>query len=435
MKKSLIALAALAATSAFAQSSVTISGFANGSYDMFSIGNANATRGAANKSENRVSDNGTRIIFGMNEDLGGGLRAVAQLDLRPVLDAGGRLHAVCGTPAVAAQTAIANTSTNTTTAVAAQTAASAAVCSPAVNPLNGGNSHIGLSSATLGTIRLGRQDLHYVENGNFAPAANSTIQSHAGLLVTAAIGSSVGRATRTSNLVWYTSPTIQGFTGTVGISTMGSATSGNPEVENDLASGQRKGGTEYFRLGYTNGPLTAVYSQISEKSDYIGTPAIGLTGNNAIYAANAATPDRKGNMITAKYDFGVARVGLALANNESRAYAAGVAGDVSKRSNTQVGVAVPMGANTFALTYTKVGSVKVNGTESANTGATAIALAYSHDLSKRTQLFVGMNRIKNQASGTHSMFYNADNAVGSLGSTALGGETHKATSIGLRHAF
>ena len=72
MKKTLIAMAALVATSAFAQSSVTISGFLHGSYDSFSVKNSGATR-TGNKSENRVSDNSSRIVFNMVEDLGGGL--------------------------------------------------------------------------------------------------------------------------------------------------------------------------------------------------------------------------------------------------------------------------------------------------------------------------------------------------------------------------
>src|SRR5450759_293141 len=35
-----------------------------------------------NTRENRVSDNSSRIIFGIREDLGNGLAAVAQLDMR-----------------------------------------------------------------------------------------------------------------------------------------------------------------------------------------------------------------------------------------------------------------------------------------------------------------------------------------------------------------
>ena len=114
---------------------------------------------------------------------------------------------------------------------------------------------------------------------------------------------------------------------------------------------------------------------------------------------------------------------------------AGAAGTVSKRTNTQFGVGVPMGASNFALTYTKVGNVSEGGTEQANTGASSVALAYSYDLSKRTQLFAGMQTITNKSSAKHGLFYNAENAVGGLGSGANAGEKHSVTSFGMRHSF
>jgi len=436
MKKTLVALAAIAATSAFAQSTVTISGFGNLSYDLFSISQGKAaTARTSNTSEDRVTDNSGRIIFSSNEDLGGGMRAFWQVDLRPLMDGAVRINALCATPAtpaVAAQTAGA-----TTVAQTAAAAVAAGACNPGVSPLAGGNSHMGLSGS-LGAVRLGRQDIHYTEGGNFAPVSNPTIHSHAGLLVTAAHGAAVGRTTRTSNLIWYTTPTMNGFTGTLGYSTMGAAASGTTEVENDLTSAQRKGSTQYARLGYTEGPLTAVVSWINEKSDYTGTATVassGLTGAAAAFGAANAVPDRSGSIVSFKYDLGVAKLGVAVANNTSQAYSAGNLGAISKRSNTQFGLGVPMGASNVAVTYTKVGNVSADGVEAANTGATSVALAYSYDLSKRTQLFAGMQQINNKSAGAHSLFYNGDNAVGSSGASAVAGEKHSVTSFGIRHSF
>ena len=430
MKKSLVALAALSVISgtAIAQSSVSISGFVNGSIDMFSISNSPLrTSLGFNTKENRVVDNSSRIIFNIIEDLGGGMKALAQVDIRPLIDASARLNASCVLPAVAAQAAAGT--------VVAQTAASAVSCQTP-SPLAGGNSHIGLSGAA-GTLRLGRQDIHYVEGGNFAPAGSATIQSHAGLLVTAAAGAAVGRASRSANLVWYTTPTINNLTGIFGVSTGSTSGSGNVDVENDLASGQRSGGTTYFRLGYAAGPITAAVSSINEKSDYIGTPSnatiAGAAG--ALVAAAAAQADRKGTIISAKYNFGAVKLGIASAQNSSNAYSAGVMGAASKRSNMQYGVGVPMGPTNLAITYTTVGSVKVNGVESVNTGGTALALAVSYDLSKRTQFVTGYQMLTNKASAAHSLFYNADNVVGSIGSGAQAGEKHTVLSLGLRHNF
>jgi len=440
MKKTLVALAALAATSAFAQSSVTISGFGNLSYDLFSVsqGKAAAAR-TGNKSEDRVTDNSGRIIFSSNEDLGGGMNAIWQVDLRPLQDGSVRLNALCATPATPAVVAQVASTGGAVAAQPAVAAVAAGVCNPGVSPLAGGNSHIGLSSS-MGAIRLGRQDIHYTEGGNFAPVSQPTIHGHNGFLV-AANGVSVGRTTRTSNLIWYTSPTMNGVTATVGYSTSGTSASGTVEVENDMASAQRKGSTQYARLGYAQGPITAVVSYINEKADYVGvagtTAASGLTdgGAAAVFAAANGQADRSGTIVSFKYDLGVAKLGVAVANNNSKAMSAGVAGAASKRTNTQYGIGIPMGASNFAITQTKVGTLKTSGADVANSGATAVGLVYSYDLSKRTQLFAGMTTITNQSAATQGLFYNSDNAVGSAGSGAIAGEKHSVTSFGLRHSF
>ena len=430
MKKTLVALAAIAATSAFAQSTVTISGFANLSYDLFSVAQGKAASArTSNKSEDRVTDNSSRIIFASNEDLGGGMRAFWQADLRPLHDATVRATATC---AIAATPAVTAAGVVTTTAAIA--AVPASVCAPGLNPLSGGNSHIGLSGS-LGSIRMGRQDVHYTEGGNFTPASTPTIHSHAGLLVTAAASNgAVGRTSRLANLIWYTSPTMNGFAGTLGYSTNGASTSGWGDPENDMASAQRKGSTQYARLGYTQGPVTAVVSYINEKSDHIGTPQDATSGA-AVLSAMGAVPDRSGSIVSVKYDLGMVKLGAAVANNNSTAMDKGVAGVVSKRSNTQFGLGIPLGASNVAVTYTKVGNVSANGVEAVNTGASAVALAYSYDLSKRTQLFAGMQTLNNKSAATHILFYNAENAVGGQGSGANAGEKHSVTSFGMRHSF
>ena len=405
MKKSLIALAALAATGAsFAQSSVTISGFFNGSYDAMSISGRTS---ASNKSENRVSDNASRILFNVVEDLGGGMSALGQFDLRIPLDQQPRLNALCGT------------TTATTCAVP--------------NPVPSGNQHVGLSSTAWGAVRLGRQDIHFTENGNFNPVSLPTLHNAAGVLVTAAAGQAVGRTTRSANLIWWTSPVMNGLGATVGYSTNSYATSGYQDGENDLASSQRKGATTYFRLGYTAGKLNLALSNINEKSDWIGSAATasGVSGLAASQTAQGAVADRKGTIVSAKYDFGVVKAGVAYAQNESTAMAAGAAGATTKRKNTQFGLGLPVNpVSDLALTYTKIGDA---GT--ANAGGTHTTLAYSYNLSKRTQLVAAYTSLKNETAGAHSLFYNADNVIGSIGSTAAAGEKHTVTSVGVRHSF
>jgi len=414
MKKSVVALAAMAVVGG-ASAQVTISGYFGGSVDAFSISNANAAR-TGNSSETRVTDNSSRLIFNVTEDLGGGMKALGQFDLRIPLDATQRGSHVCAPNAGA---------TPTNTCVAPY-------------QVNAGNQHVGLSG-DFGAVRLGRQDIHYTEGGHFMPIGTATIQSHAGLLTTAANGQNVSRTSRSSNLLWWTTPTVMNFSGVLGYSTQSYATSGYVDIENDMASGQRKGGTTYVKAQYANGPITAVYSQINEKSDWIGTTAVGMTANapETLWAAEQNNPDRQGSIFSAKYDFGIAKVGYARAQNTSQAHTAGsgALGVTSKRGVNQYGLGIPMGASTIAVTFTAVGNVLADGVETANTSAKATSATYAYDLSKNTQLVASYMTLKNATAATHSLFYNASSVVGSSGSTALAGEKHNVISIGTRVGF
>ena len=131
MNKKLLAVAvagALAAPGlALAQSSVTISGIFKISLDNIRIGSPAAARLGQNTSETRVADDSSRIIFNVTEDLGGGLAAIAQLDNRFQPDTGG---------------------------IAAS-----------------GNTWVGLRSKAMGTLTLGRNDLHY-----FGRESNLTVR-------------------------------------------------------------------------------------------------------------------------------------------------------------------------------------------------------------------------------------------------------------------
>jgi predicted porin len=90
MNKKLLAAAVASALAVpvTASAQVTISG-------IFKVGVSNVstsgiqTVGRANNSQIRVDDNSSRILFNVAEDLGGGLSAIAQLDLRFAPDQAG----------------------------------------------------------------------------------------------------------------------------------------------------------------------------------------------------------------------------------------------------------------------------------------------------------------------------------------------------------
>jgi len=82
MKKSLIALAALAATASFAQSTVTLSGLLDVSYHTIS-GNGTTAATKAQSVGTSVGSATSNITFNAVEDLGGGMRAQAFYSIDP----------------------------------------------------------------------------------------------------------------------------------------------------------------------------------------------------------------------------------------------------------------------------------------------------------------------------------------------------------------
>src|SRR4051812_2154349 len=181
MKKKLLAVAvagALAAPGlAMAQSSVTISGIWKASLENLRIGSPGAGRVGLNTSENRVADDSSRILFNVVEDLGGGLQAISQAALRMPM-ASGNVIAMSG------------------------------------------NTHVGLRSASLGRIFVGRQDVHYGNTeSDMSVLAGDLRADSVSILAYMANGVAVANATRTPNIIHYTTPNFGGFTAIVAYST------------------------------------------------------------------------------------------------------------------------------------------------------------------------------------------------------------------------
>ena len=410
----LVALAAVSAVSAFAQ--VTITGYFGGSYDAFSVGSTNAARTGAT-SENRISDQSSRIIFGVTEDLGSGLSAIGQFDLRFKLDATARIQS--------------ETTTN-----------------PTVDPVSSGNQHVGLKKAGVGTLRLGRQDIYYGEAANYLPAglflaANPQPLFHS--LATA-------NASRTPNLIWFTSDRMNGVEATVGYSTQPLRTSGTNEVESNMGTTTNTGhgGGTYIKLNYANGPLDLTYALVDLKSGYAGGTAYSVT-TGAGGAASNAEKDQYGQTLVAKYDFMNGFKGALGYSKEKQTSVvtgaavttataiAGLAPALVVGSSTTAAAwtasgIYTMGPNSFVVNFAKRGNTSYDGVEQAATGGNQTTLAYSYDLSKQTTVGLMYSALKSQSNVGYGMFYQGNNAYGGQMLNMLG-ETQKMTSIALRKNF
>lgn len=227
MQKKLMVVAvagALAAPAvAFAQLNVTFSGYLKVGVESLKISNPRpelppAGRGGLHDSEVRVTDNTSRLIVNANDDLGGGMQAIGQIDFRPVPDTG------------------------------ALTA--------------NGNTWVGVRSKEAGTLLYGRSDMHYNKNPSEISTKAGALKAGPLSLVDYINGTRIfATGSRVANVVRWDSPNWSGFTLTAGYST-------NADVaEADLNSGQRKGKAVTVNPGFTASNFKVEYSAWRSKPD------------------------------------------------------------------------------------------------------------------------------------------------------------------------
>jgi len=337
----------------------------------------------------------------MTEDLGGGLKAIGQFDLRFNLDQTSRLTA--------------DYTTATTTATMA----------PSVNPVSSGNNHVGLAGS-WGTVKLGRQDIYYVDTASVLPAS-----AHIGTTAQPIFHSLASmNASRTPNLAWYESPRMSGVRGIVAYSTNPLRASGTNEAENDLGTGSRKGGGVYSKLDAEIGNANVFYSFVNAKSDYTGGTM--SAAGDSISTTQNVTADQKGRTFGGTYNFGGGlKAGVGFSSEKSISVATGA---TTKANAGMASIAYTTAAHTIGYEYTKVGDKSVDGVASAGSNAKGSAFVYDYAFSKRTNIGATYYQMANGSAGTIGPFYQGNNAFGGQ-YKALAGEKYTITSVVLRHAF
>jgi predicted porin len=382
---------------ALAQSSVTISGFFKVSLENLRIGSPGAARAGLNTTENRVADDFSRIVFNVVEDLGGGLQAVGQADLRMPM-ASGNIVAMSG------------------------------------------NTHVGLRSNTLGRVIVGRQDVHYLATESDLTALAGDLRADSvSLLAFMANGVAIANASRTPNIIVYTTPTFGGFTALAGYSTgpTGNA-AGQATVTNvgaapsaaasaaqqaDLSSGIRKGGAFTFNPTYAASNWDIGYSYWNMKPD----------GGQAV-AAGAATGqlDQRSDKLYGSFRVAGFKIGLAWDKSRLTGNTGASAGLVTNnRTAWSLPISYNMGKNGFHFHYTKA---RDDTATVAQDGAKMVALSYQYSLSKRTSVGLTYAKITNDVGAAYN-FFTSTSIGNSTGSAITAGEDPRLFSGTIRHAF
>lgn len=389
MKKSLIALAALAslaaAGTASAQSSVTLFGIVDVNYAHYSVGNGG---GHVNVLTNS-GYNSSRLGFRGTEDLGGGLAASFWLE-------------------------------------------------GALNPDNGNASGLTFQrrstvslSGNWGEVRLGRDYTPtfwnmtvfdpYGTNGvgtqigwkaRTSSAVGGTVTSAStatplAVVNGATIGANDATAVRSDNMVQYfLPPNLGGFYGQISYAFDEKASSD---------AGQYYGG----RLGWASGPFNVA-------------AAFGHTKGGQVSAASGTTPASVIPKVTdwnlgGQWDFGMAKL---LANYDHAKYgdspAAGPNGTIK---SWLIGGLIPVGPGEIRLSYS---AYKLDNTGFNTPKADQWAIGYDHNLSKRTALYATVARLKNK-DGSALAINNSLPQATSLAGVANASST--GFDIGIRHSF
>ncbi len=369
MQKKLIALAVagMAAAPVFAQSQVTIYGLV----DMgVSYRGDHLVRGVGSKTAvDSGVGSGSRLGFRGVEDLGGGLKAGFVLEQGLFADRG--IHAQGGRS-------------------------------------YGRQSYLSLNGG-FGSIQLGR--VYTVQNvlmATFDPFEDGFVARASNIYEQSAFG-------RIDNTIMYTTPSLGGFTVTGAYSMHAGA---NPVNRTNQEAADNYGDARLWLLSprYTNGPLDVM-------ANYHRVKLHGVAGAKANKVWDLA----------AAYDFGVVRLSAMYGQNKDGAAVnrlldaadpGGAGYSWDKARFWMVGATVPVGAaGKLLASYTRA---KVDLDSNNTDKASQWALGYTHNLSKRTDVYAVYADISNKGDSTWGTSTDATNGSDNY---------QRGFNLGVRHRF
>jgi predicted porin len=393
MKKTLVALAALAAFGAQAQSSVQIDGNFNAGYQ------ANSYKGVSLKGFDQNGAGTTQINIRGTEDLGGGMAAYFRVenDLSIMRnDANQGVPTAVGSGTTAASTTVQNNTTQQTNKGLASSWGNGELAVGARSAAYGDFAFGALNNAGLTTTVLTASPL---QGTSFGGGYGSIIGADPTLSIV-----------RWGNSFRYITPAFNGLTGQINYArkqtnqanTFGS--SGVASTTPNMGVGQldQIGATE-LSAKYVNGPLTLGF--VNTKTSTVDASFCAtltntaspfqVAGQNQPCYTTASTTAVKGTTIgngyEAKQNSFAAKYDLSSALTLSGAYQATTLGGIGASTDQSdrkawIGTATYVtGAHTMFVTY---GTAKENAAANVYNGkkTTMTGLGYNYALSKRTAL-------------------------------------------------
>ena len=376
MKKTLIAIAALAATGAFAQSTVTIDGYFDRGY--VTTNNSNNTKDTKAVGSNAGT---TTIGIKVSEDLGAGLKMGLSVNT-DWADLGGLAQGTV----VAQSGAFANS-----------------------------QSFAELSDAKMGTLRLGtiNNEILTAAVGVAAPAFSTGVGSAyssswstfngygtgstglGGIVNAPTVGATNAgvRGIRQANTIKYVSPNFSGLTFAYGFA-----------PKNDVSgTGYTVGATD-MSIGYANGPLNVTYASIKYEVGSVTPTSATATATAAAGANNTHS------LLAASYQV-MPALKLHAGFGASKASDTAIANSTS----SQFGVTYVVGQFNILAQVAKVSDKNTVNYDRSMTG-----LGVDYNLSKTARVYARYDNLNLYSNGTD---------------TATGGSLIKRMAVGVSKSF
>jgi len=384
MKKTLVALAAVSAVSAFAQTAVTLTGRMDAGYQSIKY---------FGQSTSLFQQNGastSAIKFTATEELGGGLKAGFMYEIDPLLISGNGNGTVVTTPATA------TAAVTTSTSISATHTPTYAIQQAGLT--GKGEQYAMISDPNLGSLKMGTPNTAAIDAFGAGSPFGTAVGSGYG-----STGIIFADLTRTEASAKYESPVFNGFQvsylmgpkndsayGTVGSTTQTLYT--------------RRANVNEIGLHYVNGPLTVRGSVYSS--------GVGVNASATTTKQNVTT---KYTTIGAKYDLGFVTVHgtiqNVLADNS-------VATDNTDTKATAIGFTKQMGANRLLFKYSTL-KKDAGVTTFVGQKSTMLGIGLERDLSKNTYGYLRYESAKfNASSAADFILNNAAQTAGLLSDPA-----------------
>jgi len=386
MNKKLMAVAVAGALTApaAALAQAQIYGRANVGLNTYSATGATAANSDF-KNRNVVYDSGSRLGVRGTEDLGGGLKAVYVIESGVNLDTGNQNSQFGGV----------NGSTGF---------------------LASRDSYGGLEGS-WGRMTFGRQSIYWVE-GVLAQSGANYI--NVDVATTGALGRVLGPTTRTSNVLAYNSPTINGANFTVSY-----APNAEAAVANATTNAKIYGVTARY-FGIINGQVDYAVNEGASG---------GATG----------TPKNSGFKVGVGYPYAPgAQIAVVFISEKNENLAAAVTGFAAAGDSVKAKGVIVNWEHTFGTfqALAEFGKVQkatgCSGTGCDSTGSTGLMVAGRYLMSKRTAVYASINKIRNEANATWDISGGGTSSASASGGflpAGSAGADPQMVAVGVIHNF